>query len=183
MLVLVVPTPAGEAAVVLIERASGGRHHSGEISFPGGRAEAGDDDLAATAIREAAEEIGLDAVAADVRVAGTLEPFWIPVSNFRVTPVVAIAGRPPALSASPDEVAAIVEAPLVGVPARRPDRDRRAGSRRVADPLRRLPDRRAPRLGRDRPDPRPARRDPRLTPSVDRSLTDRQPTANGRSQP
>ena len=47
-----------------------------------------------------------------VRVAGTIEPFWIPVSNYRVTPVVAIAGRPPALSASPDEVAAIVEAPF-----------------------------------------------------------------------
>ena len=53
VLVLVVPTPAGEAAVVLIERATGGRHHSGEVSFPGGRAEDADDDLVATAIREA----------------------------------------------------------------------------------------------------------------------------------
>ena len=61
VLVLVVPTPAGEAAVVLIERATGGRHHSGEVSFPGGRAEDADDDLVATAIREAEEEIGLDA--------------------------------------------------------------------------------------------------------------------------
>lgn len=112
MLVLVVPTPSDEAAVVLIERSSGGRHHSGEVSFPGGRAEDGDDDLVATAIREAAEEIGLDAAAAQVRVAGTIEPFWIPVSNYRVTPVVAVASRPPALAASPDEVAAILEAPL-----------------------------------------------------------------------
>lgn len=112
VLVLVVPTPADEAAVVLIERATGGRHHSGEVSFPGGRAEDADDDLVATAIREAEEEIGLDAAAAEIRVAGTIEPFWIPVSNYRVTPVVAIAGRPPALSASPDEVAAIIEAPF-----------------------------------------------------------------------
>jgi 8-oxo-dGTP pyrophosphatase MutT (NUDIX family) len=112
VLVLVVPTVSDEAAVVLIERSTGGRHHSGEVSFPGGRAEDSDDDLVATAIREAAEEIGLDAAAAQVRVAGTIEPFWIPVSNYRVTPVVAVAGRPPALAASPDEVAAILEAPL-----------------------------------------------------------------------
>jgi 8-oxo-dGTP pyrophosphatase MutT (NUDIX family) len=112
VLVLVVPGVDGEAAVVLIERATGGRHHSGEVSFPGGRAEDGDDDLVATAIREAEEEIGLDATAVELRVAGTIEPFWIPVSNYRVTPVVAVAGRRPALAASPDEVAAIVEAPL-----------------------------------------------------------------------
>ena len=112
VLVLVVPTPSDEAAVVLIERATGGRHHSGEVSFPGGRAEDGDANLVATALREAREEIGLDAAAAEVRVVGTIEPFWIPVSNYRVTPVVAVAARPPLLTASPDEVAAILEAPL-----------------------------------------------------------------------
>jgi 8-oxo-dGTP pyrophosphatase MutT (NUDIX family) len=112
VLVLVVPTRSDEAAVVLIERTTGGRHHSGEVSFPGGRAEAGDDDLVATALREAHEEIGLDAAAAGVRVAGTIEPFWIPVSNYRVTPVVAIAANAPLLTASPDEVATILEAPL-----------------------------------------------------------------------
>jgi hypothetical protein len=54
----------------------------------------------------------LDPGAAEVRVVGTVEPFWIPVSNFSVTAVVAVAGRRPALVASPGEVAAIVEAPL-----------------------------------------------------------------------
>ena len=112
VLVLVVPTPSADAAVVLIERATGGRHHSGEVSFPGGRAEDGDADVVATALREATEEIGLDPSAADVRVAGAIEPFWIPVSNYRVTPVVAVAGRAPLLAASPDEVATILEAPL-----------------------------------------------------------------------
>ena len=112
VLVLVVPTPVDEAAVVLIERSTGGRHHSGEVSFPGGRAEDADDDLVATAIREAEEEIGLDAGAADLRVAGTIEPFWIPVSNFSVTAVVAVAAHRPILVASPDEVAMIVEAPF-----------------------------------------------------------------------
>ena len=112
VLVLVVPGEDGDARVVLTERVAGQGHHSGEVSFPGGRAEPGDEDPASTALREAAEEVGLDAVAADVRVIGHLEPFWIPVSDYQVTPVLAIAGRRPALVASPSEVARIVEAPL-----------------------------------------------------------------------
>jgi 8-oxo-dGTP pyrophosphatase MutT (NUDIX family) len=108
----VYPDEAGDARVILIERTTGGRHHSGEISFPGGRAEAEDADLVATALREAAEEIGLTTGSAGIRVVGTLEPFWIPVSNYLVTPVVAIAGERPSLTAAPDEVARIVEAPL-----------------------------------------------------------------------
>ena len=112
VLVLLVPGADGEACVVLTERVDRGGHHSGEVSFPGGAAEPGDADPVATALREAAEEIALDAVAAEVRVVGLLDPFWIPVSNFRVTPVLAIAGRAPALAASPDEVARIAIVPL-----------------------------------------------------------------------
>jgi 8-oxo-dGTP pyrophosphatase MutT (NUDIX family) len=112
VLVLVFPDEAGEARLVLTERTDRGGHHSGEVSFPGGRAEPGDADLVATALREAAEEVGLDAVAAGVRVLGTLSMQWIPVSNFSVTPVVAVAERRPALVAQPSEVAAILEAPV-----------------------------------------------------------------------
>src|SRR5258706_11888275 len=112
VLVLLVPDDAGEARIVLTERATGGRHHSGEISFPGGRAEPEDADLVATALREAAEEIGLRPDEAGVRVIGSLEPFWIPVSNYLVTPVVAVAARRPRLVAAPDEVARIVDAPV-----------------------------------------------------------------------
>src|SRR5262245_41270066 len=112
VLVLLVPADDGSADVVLIERASGGGHHSGEVSFPGGRVEDTDADLVATALREAEEEIGLDSAGADVRILGRVEPFWIPVSNYSVTAVVATAGRRPALVASPGEVAAILEAPL-----------------------------------------------------------------------
>jgi 8-oxo-dGTP pyrophosphatase MutT (NUDIX family) len=66
-----------------------GGHHSGEVSFPGGRAEADDVDPEATALREAAEEVGLDTVAAGVRVLGVLPTMWIPVSDYAVTSVVA----------------------------------------------------------------------------------------------
>ena len=112
VLVLVFPDEAGDARILLTERVDRGGHHSGEVSFPGGAAEPGDADIVATALREAAEEVGLDADAAGVRVLGTLGTRWIPVSNYRVTPVVAVAARRPALVAQPTEVAAILEAPL-----------------------------------------------------------------------
>ncbi|MEO8572317.1 MAG: CoA pyrophosphatase [Chloroflexota bacterium] len=112
VLVLLYPDPSGEARVVLTERATRDGHHSGEVSFPGGAAEPEDPDITAAALREAAEEIALDADAAGLRVIGHLERFWIPVSNFEVTPVVAVAARRPVLVASPEEVARIVEPPV-----------------------------------------------------------------------
>lgn len=112
VLVLIHPDEEGEARVVLTERARRTGHHSGEASFPGGRAESGDDGPAGTALREAAEEVALDPVAALVRVLGELDRLWIPVSNFEVTPVVAVADRQPVLHPSEAEVARIVHAPL-----------------------------------------------------------------------
>ena len=112
VLILIGPDEAGDARVVLIERATYEGHHSGEMSFPGGAVEASDPDLVATALREAAEEIGLDAEAVGVRVVAELEPFWIPVSNFRVTPVIAIADRIPAWRPDPREVKQVVNAPV-----------------------------------------------------------------------
>jgi 8-oxo-dGTP pyrophosphatase MutT (NUDIX family) len=112
VLVLLYPGDEGEARIVLIERTSGDGHHSGEVSFPGGKSEPGDGHPAATALREASEEVGLDPVAAGVRVVGQLDRMWIPVSDFDVTPVVALAERAPSLAASPFEVARIIEAPV-----------------------------------------------------------------------
>ena len=112
VLVLVYPDADGEARVLLTERVDRGGHHSGEVSFPGGRAEPEDADLTATALREAAEEVGLDPVAAGLRVLSVWPPHWIPVSDYAVTPVLAVADRLPALVAQPTEVARIVEAPI-----------------------------------------------------------------------
>jgi 8-oxo-dGTP pyrophosphatase MutT (NUDIX family) len=115
VLVLVTPgpgdDPASAAEVVLMERADRGGHHSGQISFPGGKAEPGETPDE-TALREAREEVGLDPEAAGVRVIGPLESFWIPVSDFRVNPILAIAAHRPELTPSPDEVAAVIRAPL-----------------------------------------------------------------------
>jgi 8-oxo-dGTP pyrophosphatase MutT (NUDIX family) len=104
--------PDAEAEVVLIERVGGEGPHSGQVSFPGGKRDPEDADLEATALREAFEEVGLDAEAAGVRVIGALETFWIPVSDFRVTPYLAIADRRPELRRQPSEVESILRAPL-----------------------------------------------------------------------
>lgn len=127
VLVLIAPDSAGDARVVLIERTSYDGHHSGEIAFPGGGRETGDADLVATALREAAEEIGLEPATIGLRVIGELEPFWIPVSNFRVTPVVAVADRLPPWTPDAREVKRVVEAPisafLPGAPIQTLERD------------------------------------------------------------
>jgi 8-oxo-dGTP pyrophosphatase MutT (NUDIX family) len=109
VLALIYPDDEGFARIVLTERASRDGHHSGEVSFPGGAAEPEDADIAATALREAAEEVALDAAAAGVQVVARLERFWIPVSDFEVHPIVAVAARRPELVPSPAEVARIVE--------------------------------------------------------------------------
>jgi 8-oxo-dGTP pyrophosphatase MutT (NUDIX family) len=109
VLALIYPDAEGFARIVLTERASRDGHHSGEVSFPGGAAEPEDADIAATALREATEEVALDAAAAGVQVVARLERFWIPVSDFEVHPIVAVAARRPELVPSPAEVARIVE--------------------------------------------------------------------------
>ncbi len=112
VLVLLYPDASGATRVVLTERSSRDGHHSGEVSFPGGKSEPEDIDIVATALREATEEVALDADAAGLRVVGILEAFWIPISDYAVTPVVAVATRRPELVAAPAEVARIVEPPM-----------------------------------------------------------------------
>ena len=83
--------------------------HGGQISFPGGKAEAGEDDIE-TALREGEEEIGINRK--DIKVIGRLSQFFVIPSNFMVTPVVAFAERKPTFEADPVEVFRIIEGHL-----------------------------------------------------------------------
>jgi 8-oxo-dGTP pyrophosphatase MutT (NUDIX family) len=112
VLVLIAPGADGSAHVILTERPTYDGLHSGEVSFPGGKVEPGDADMEATALREAAEEVGLDPAAAGLTFVGRLDEVWIPVSLFALVPILAVAERRPRLVPSPVEVARIVEAPL-----------------------------------------------------------------------
>lgn len=91
----------GEARVVLTRRSAGLRAHTGEVSFPGGRLEAGEAPLAA-ALREASEEVGL--LPADVEVVGRLAPITTLSSASAVTPFVGLLAARPALRPDPREV-------------------------------------------------------------------------------
>ncbi len=95
--------------VLLTERTLHLPTHSGQIAFPGGKAEAGDADATATALREAQEEIGLDA--AFIQVLGVL-PHYLTGSAFIITPVVALVQAGFTLNPDPNEVADVFEVPL-----------------------------------------------------------------------
>jgi 8-oxo-dGTP pyrophosphatase MutT (NUDIX family) len=104
----------GEVNVLLTRRPPGMRRHAGQISFPGGRIEAGEDPLAA-ALREATEEVGLDPAAAQVM--GPLSETIVLRSAFRLTPWVAAVPYPYPYVAAPDEVERILEVPLAALVA------------------------------------------------------------------
>lgn len=106
-----------DGRLVLTKRASGLRHHPGQIALPGGKVDSDDADEVAAALREAHEEVGLDP--AQVEVLGTL-PAHRTVTGFSMTPVLAMirGGFTPVPEAGEVEEAFTVPFAHIADPAR-----------------------------------------------------------------
>ena len=114
------PTGGGESVdphpfdcqVLLIKRAERGRH-GGQIALPGGELE-GNETPEETAIRELHEELGFHAADPehDIRFVGSLDPAYVPASNFLVQVLVAVAPQTPQITPDPREVAETLGAEL-----------------------------------------------------------------------
>jgi 8-oxo-dGTP pyrophosphatase MutT (NUDIX family) len=107
VLVAVVDRP--EPGVILTVRPETMRRHAGQVAFPGGRIDPGDDGPVAAALREAQEEIALPP--ASVEVIGTADSYRT-ITGYLVTPVLGVVPPDLPLRPEPLEVAAIFEAPL-----------------------------------------------------------------------
>lgn len=99
----------GSCHILFTKRSHKVRYHKGEISFPGGNYDATDDDLLATALREAHEEIGLEPQ--DVSLLGALDEMMT-MTDFIVSPFVGHIPYPYTFIPSPDEIAEIIILPL-----------------------------------------------------------------------
>ena len=97
----------GELHAVFTKRRDDLSHHPGEISFPGGRREPADEDLRATALREAEEEIGLPRDAVEILGALPATPTF--VSDYRILPFVGLIEAGHAWRLQPTEVDEVLE--------------------------------------------------------------------------
>jgi len=102
-------------SVVFTERTAHLPRHAGEISFPGGMPDPGDDELQSTALRETQEEIGVDPE--EVEVLGVLEPLPTFVTGILIVPFVGLLLERPAFVPNPGEIAEIIEVPLARLDA------------------------------------------------------------------
>jgi len=98
---------------VLIERKISKGTHSGQIAFPGGRAEKEDADFSVTALRETEEEVGI--AQSDQQLIRSATPIYIPPSNYLVRPYIAFAKANLSFRPQPSEVKSIIEVPLVAL--------------------------------------------------------------------
>jgi 8-oxo-dGTP pyrophosphatase MutT (NUDIX family) len=99
----------GEWNLLFTKRSDSLRNHKGQVSFPGGAKEAGDIDIINTALREAKEEIGI--TFDNITIIGTM-PEFLTISDYAVTPVIAVMDWPIELSISEDEVSKVFTIPV-----------------------------------------------------------------------
>jgi 8-oxo-dGTP pyrophosphatase MutT (NUDIX family) len=95
----------GGLNLLLTRRSESLPQHPGQVSLPGGKIDPEDAGAEDAALREAEEEVGLDR--RDVDVWGRLDQVYIPPSNFRITPIVAVMDRVPRVQPNPGEVAEV----------------------------------------------------------------------------
>lgn len=95
--------------ILFTRRTESVEHHRGQISFPGGGEEPGDEDLYATALRESEEELAI--ARADVIALGSLSPI-VTVTDFYVEPYVAAVPQPYVWRPAEAEIAEVIEAPI-----------------------------------------------------------------------
>lgn len=107
--VLIAIVQRARPTVLLTQRTAHLSTHSGQIAFPGGKQDASDEDLSATALREAHEEVGLQAEF--VQILGTL-PIYATGTGFTITPVVALVRDGFTLVRNAGEVDDVFEVPL-----------------------------------------------------------------------
>jgi 8-oxo-dGTP pyrophosphatase MutT (NUDIX family) len=107
---LILLYPVDDAPHLLLTVRGGSlRNHTGQVSLPGGAVDE-DESIEAAAVREAEEEVGVDATT--VQVVGRLTPLHIPVSGFLLHPVVGVVHARPAFFPAEWEVARLLEVPL-----------------------------------------------------------------------
>jgi 8-oxo-dGTP pyrophosphatase MutT (NUDIX family) len=100
----------GKLNTVFIRRPSFMKNHAGQIAFPGGQLESKDKDLMETALREAVEEIGINA--GEVEIIGQLSPIYVNVSNFLIQPFIGLSLNVPAFQIDTNEVTGIHIIPI-----------------------------------------------------------------------
>lgn len=100
----------GQVNVVLTRRAQHLRSHRGEVSFPGGGQDLGED-LLTTALREANEETAMDT--SEIEIIGELDHLQTITSHSFIVPFIGVLPKRPILSANPGEVELILHVPLV----------------------------------------------------------------------
>jgi len=108
VLIGLIRRPEGHT-VLYTERSPDLRSHSGQVAFPGGKVDPQDADVAAAALREAFEEVGM--VRSDARVLGFM-PTYFTGTNYLITPVVAAVEPSGPFVPNPGEVHSVFEVPL-----------------------------------------------------------------------